>query len=342
MSKQAQSTQSLLSQMTSVYFWLIIPLIVVSSVWATYADQHPNMLPVLIYSGLTLIIVLLYGFLNEQLQRKMRLVFAAGQVIVMALVAMLTPIFKITAGPIATHNMLLIVPMHALAWSFLFVDHPGLGRMLNILLAISSSIVVAYWLKAQQMPIGLAVLMLISCSLAAQFGWRIAQLQDRAVQSEDAARHDELTGLSNRRAFNEARQAMKGSGVVAVLDLDHFKRINDDFGHDAGDRVLRAVADVLLDTLLQEMTAYRWGGEEFVVVMPKANMSEAELLLEGVRREMTKRSFVGGTQITLSIGVAVFEEQAQFEDAFLQADAALMRAKESGRDRLVVSGRAAV
>ena len=129
--------------------------------------------------------------------------------------------------------------------------------------------------------------------------------------------------------------------AVLMLDLDHFKRINDDFDHDAGDALLREIGAALLRNLRREDVACRFGGEEFVLVLPEASLADAERRAEELRGEI-KRLRVSDKgrllgPVTISIGLAAYPEHGLAGDTLLHAaDAALYRAKREGRDRVVI------
>lgn len=161
---------------------------------------------------------------------------------------------------------------------------------------------------------------------------------------------DALTGLPNRRAFEDslaremARARRHGMPLsLAVLDLDHFKRVNDVYGHAGGDDVLRTVARVAQSALRQEDLVYRIGGEEFVVLLPHTEMDEAariaERLLAALRATpVPSDACAKGIKVTASAGVAVFEDaDADGRAFFSRADAALYMAKKTGRNRVQLS-----
>ncbi len=160
---------------------------------------------------------------------------------------------------------------------------------------------------------------------------------------------DPLTGLYNRRFLEEAlarelsrASRSRTSGVLAMLDIDHFKRFNDEFGHDAGDAVLVAVAHELGGFRRGSDLACRWGGEEFLLVLAEIGLDDAVTRLEGLRRTIGElAAFHDGhalPPITVSIGLAQFPHPGRVSaDVITAADKALYRAKEGGRDRLVVS-----
>jgi diguanylate cyclase (GGDEF)-like protein len=126
--------------------------------------------------------------------------------------------------------------------------------------------------------------------------------------------------------------------VVAYADLDHFKELNDVFGHDAGDRALRMFAQVLRDALRPSDLACRYGGEEFVIVLPDCRVDESLLVLERVRQRVSLQLISGGVpSFTVSVGVASSDQAEHFDDVVDLADRALLEAKASGRDRVVVA-----
>ena len=160
------------------------------------------------------------------------------------------------------------------------------------------------------------------------------------------AMNDDLTGLLNRRAFlDEARRhfarAMRQGSPLSVLmiDIDRFKKINDDKGHDAGDAVLAAFADALRAGLRQSDLPCRYGGEEFCVLLPDTDMDGATTLAENLRRRFAAMevAFDGGMlSATISIGVAETRPgMHMIEEAISQADRALYAAKRAGRDCVI-------
>ncbi len=155
---------------------------------------------------------------------------------------------------------------------------------------------------------------------------------------------DSLTGLPNRRHFLEtagrelARMRRSGDpATVLMLDIDHFKRINDALGHAAGDEALRAVADACRRVLRESDLAGRLGGEELGVLLPGTDLPSALDVAERLRVAMAGISFAGGGGLTVSIGAsACVAADASIEQALGRADHALYRAKETGRDRVEV------
>jgi len=154
---------------------------------------------------------------------------------------------------------------------------------------------------------------------------------------------DSLTGLANRRASAEALQAeLARAGrlgtplSVVLVDLDGFKDVNDAHGHAVGDEVLRAFADVLRETLRDSDIAGRWGGEEFLLLLPGADEDGAVHLAERVRTGLSSRAIPGapGLRVTASFGVAEHRSESESQQLVAAADEALYRAKRAGKDRI--------
>lgn len=162
---------------------------------------------------------------------------------------------------------------------------------------------------------------------------------------ERAARTDSLTGLFNRRYINEqlalhCASARRHDFSVAVLifDVDHVKRLNDTFGRSAGDEALRHVADRVARSLRTEDIAGRWGGEEFIAVLPHASSDDALVVAERLRADIAGAPVALGTGddlVTLSVSVGVAAHSAELPDTLVhRAGLALQEAKRSGRNRV--------
>lgn len=179
----------------------------------------------------------------------------------------------------------------------------------------------------------------IAVNVAVAVNVSVLRLSDVAHHS--AATFDALTGLPNRVALRtradtlEARQQDTAGTALIVLDIDHFKRINDEYGHQAGDDVLTAFGALLRDEVRGDDRAYRLGGEEFAVLVPGLDLEGATDLAQRLLHA-TRRAHLAGHQLTVSAGVAVTRpgEPTSWKRLFAQADAALYRAKEDGRDRV--------
>ncbi len=162
-----------------------------------------------------------------------------------------------------------------------------------------------------------------------------AQLWDMAVT-------DSLTGLYVRRYFlvklqEELHRAERYDNIVSIVmaDLDHFKNINDTYGHDAGDRVLSAVGKFLQKNIRDVDMVARYGGEEFVIMIPEATKNSAHVLSERLRKQIAKINIKDLPSITISLGIATYPyDGSNMEDLIKKADAAMYAAKRAGRNRV--------
>ncbi|KAB0602064.1 GGDEF domain-containing protein [Cupriavidus pauculus] len=164
------------------------------------------------------------------------------------------------------------------------------------------------------------------------------RLQELAQELEYRATHDTLTGALNRGAvIDRATAALaRGSLALIVLDIDHFKRLNDDFGHPVGDAVICGVTACLKDTVCAEGVIGRVGGEEFAALLPDFMIDEAIALAERMREAIAAYRFPSpvNRQVTASFGVSWSPQGRTFEHAYGRADEALYEAKRSGRNRV--------
>lgn len=169
-----------------------------------------------------------------------------------------------------------------------------------------------------------------------------SELRQKLEEARDNARRDPLTDLPNRRAFEEAYAAQSAAGAticIAVCDVDHFKSVNDRFGHAVGDRVLKAIGEVLSQSCTGHLVA-RYGGEEFAVLFTGMSIDEARDTLDVARsRVAAKRYRLRDTdaplgEITFSAGLTLARGNEAYGTAFARADKLLYRAKSAGRNRL--------
>lgn len=179
---------------------------------------------------------------------------------------------------------------------------------------------------------------------------KLKNLQDQLKKANELlltmSNTDHLTGLYNRRFLEEAlarefqrAQRRRNNLSVLILDIDHFKRINDTYGHQRGDSVLCKVASLFRKELRDYDTAARFGGEEFIAVVPEASMTEAATIAERIRKAIERAVFNesgDALKITVSLGLATFPapEIDSAEDLIREADKALYRAKTKGRNRI--------
>jgi diguanylate cyclase (GGDEF)-like protein len=193
----------------------------------------------------------------------------------------------------------------------------------------------AYLRVVEASLLGLAALMLLTLVLTRPLLRAFRWTEEQASE----ARIDALTGLANRRAVEEILAAEISRAqrfthhlAVVLLDLDRFKEINDSFGHAAGDAMLREVSRLLISLARQGDTVGRWGGEEFVVVLPETDLVGARRFAERLRRTIESHA-VGEMKTSSSCGVATMLPQDSVEELLGAADKALYEAKSNGRNR---------
>lgn len=182
---------------------------------------------------------------------------------------------------------------------------------------------------------------LLTVLMIAAFLSIVALLQARL---EEQALVDPLTGAYNRRhleiclrAAVERLRRYQTPCTLLALDVDHFKRINDQLGHDAGDQVLRAVVELLTGRLRQIDLVFRTGGEEFVVLLGDTELTDALLVAEELRRSVANSRLLADWRVTVSTGVASLEACEECESWLKRGDLSLYQAKRSGRNRVVAS-----
>lgn len=176
---------------------------------------------------------------------------------------------------------------------------------------------------------------------------RIKRLEAELGEVSELVYQDYLTGTLNRRGLEDAferefaRSERHGIPVsFALLDVDHFKRLNDTYGHEAGDQALIHLANVVKDILRPTDTVARYGGEEFAIILPDTAAGDAVNIMTRLQRELTKRFFLHDNErilITFSAGVTQREGQEPSETLMARADGALYRAKQSGRNRVLLA-----
>lgn len=168
----------------------------------------------------------------------------------------------------------------------------------------------------------------------------------RLIEQKYQSHHDPLTQIPNRTAYNERMELEfrrwkrhKNHLCLAVIDVDHFKKINDNYGHSAGDKTLQVIAQNINRCLRSTDFIARWGGEEFVVLFPQTAISEIGKPLELIRKQVERIPFKFKEEkvtITVSVGAATFSENDEIETVFERADRALYEAKNTGRNRCII------
>jgi diguanylate cyclase len=176
---------------------------------------------------------------------------------------------------------------------------------------------------------------------------RIRELEAELEHISELVREDQLTGALNRRGLDESMDReikrsdrSKTAFSVALLDIDNFKQLNDSLGHQAGDRALVHLTQVIKETLRPADSVGRYGGEEFLVVLPETDLNAAVEAIQRLQRDLTKKFFLHNNErilVTFSAGVALRSENEEPEDLIGRADKAMYIAKKSGKNRVVAA-----
>jgi diguanylate cyclase (GGDEF)-like protein len=270
----------------------------------------------------------------------------AGPRLPMALLAALGPLgvaliglSLATSPPSGDGELLYIWPVLWVAYFF--------GRLASVLIVVWIGVVHALVLIS--LPPGVGYLdrwldVMVSVGVVAAVVNTLSERNKRLVARLEAeAREDQLTRVLNRRGFEERarvelERAVRAQAPMAAVsfDIDRFKRVNDEYGHDAGDRVLSHLGAVLRAETRGADVAARLGGEEFVVLLSGVDAEQARLYAERVRRAFSEGIQLGPSRLTVSAGVTVALAPARLEPLLQAADAGLYAAKRAGRDRTVV------
>ena len=173
----------------------------------------------------------------------------------------------------------------------------------------------------------------------------ITQLHQQKQTLEYQANHDNLTGLYNRQKINKEldkeinrHNRYKQDIAIIMLDIDHFKQVNDTYGHDVGDEVLISMAELAMQHIRNTDILARWGGEEFMLLLPEISLDEAKLVAEKLRKDIenTCLTAIKACHITSSFGVTIFKEDDNKTSFLKRVDEALYEAKETGRNQVIV------
>ena len=223
------------------------------------------------------------------------------------------------------------------AWEFLLED--------LVLGAIDQDYEVESLSKRSEYVISITVFVVISLIFPALVGFRLIDDQKRLTDEiRRLSEQDYLTSLCNRRKAHEVieneitrSRRYNSAFTVILMDIDNFKATNDAFGHNAGDKVLVEISDIIRRTIRESDNASRWGGEEFLVFCPETGIDGASSLAEKLRAGIEANEFEEVGRKTASFGIARIEHGDTVKSLISRADDALYKAKKAGKNRIVVS-----
>lgn len=169
----------------------------------------------------------------------------------------------------------------------------------------------------------------------------IHELKTMNAKLEKIATVDALTGAYNRRKFDDDLNLIIGNkencGIpfsLIFLDIDHFKTINDCFGHKRGGCVLRCISRLIIENIRVTDRLFRWGGDEFILILPEANLESAKNVAEKIKNIIQYHDFGIGQKITISIGIGEYKPDENIDQIIVRVDNALLKAKSKGRNRV--------
>ena len=331
-------TSRILSQPTLVRLMIGIALLVLPIIaWIDFQKGYIFAATVEVAAA-TALVGMIFLIRPLGIQRSTRVIL-----VVMAILAILSSVEKLESTP--NFAWFTIMP-------FLYIALGGL-RLGGFLTVAHFLIIAAFYLAFARdvveslegstwLQVGLAYL--TAAGLAISYEHVQRQLRDRLHALAD---HDPLTGLLNRRGMGkrlkELDSFLKRHQVpvtLALLDIDHFKRVNDEHGHEVGDRVLQELSGELRRIFRSSDYIARWGGEEFLIALTNSDLAASTAILERLRREIADSSAFSVSSLTLSMGVAEWHTSQDLASALSQADRALYGAKHKGRNTLVPAGSA--
>ena len=315
------------------------------SIWASFslADIH----------GMLLIVPLALSWMGAYRERGalnpwlmvgmfgvLAVIILLGYTVLGGAVYLLIPMFMILALRAHVRGVALFLTVSSITLTSLTVyGHSPFGgashwaQLANLLLFVFASGVAALFVAAQQLELRSAKSMLED-----QVAKRTLALREANQRLQALTRTDDLTSIPNRRHFMAATPQDNARGVVMMLDIDYFKSINDRFGHQAGDDVLRAVATLGRQQVRSNDLFARTGGEEFACWLPEMTVSEAIPVAERLRQVIADAEFEMPEKLSVTVSIGLSPFLRTLEETMTAADAALYDAKRAGRNRVVVAG----
>ncbi|MFP4158621.1 MAG: GGDEF domain-containing protein [Desulfobacterales bacterium] len=322
-----------------------------------------GVLPVSVIIVLTLIVLAVHGFylylFNSGLNLRLSDPSLTTVQMTVAVVLTLATMYFLDPGQArATFMMFVVIPF---LYGILGLNIKKFLKLCLVFVILYSGLILVLWKqKPQTLDPSLEVIQAISflliittiaivggfiSQLRAKVRTRNLELRQALERIEELVNIDELTGICNRRRlfdvlseessrYNRGREPFS----VCIIDIDHFKHVNDTWGHAAGDEILKAIAGSICENIRAIDTFGRYGGEEFLLVMPYTPLQGASIKAERVRQQVENMDFsdtAPGLRITISAGVAEYRAKEEPDQTLIRADNALYEAKKAGRNRVV-------
>lgn len=234
------------------------------------------------------------------------------------------------------YSALLIIPL------FQYLLRYGRKTAFVYVIASAAAIVSICLIKYQIHPANHIIVIIIMLLITCNEGLLVQENKDLRNQFFHLSIYDELTGLHNYRFLTQIykREISRANRyglplTVLLVDVDHFKRINDSYGHEKGNDVLKRIAEIIMESVREADIPARYGGEEFVIILPETDQKDGYQVAERIRQKVAGHIFHFGG-VTVSVGLASYNKTAPYQDDLLsRADTAMYSAKKNGRNRVV-------
>jgi diguanylate cyclase len=248
---------------------------------------------------------------------------------------LLVPITAAIALSLATQGVIGAFWCYPVVLFFFFVLPQRAALVCSAVLLVAATVMVHHYLT-MRITVRFAVSLILTIVMVEIIQNIVRSLQRRLLEQ---AITDPLTGAFNRRQMSaQLREALAGGrpqpSALLLIDVDHFKQINDEHGHDAGDAVLKGIVSVVRSRARKTDSLFRMGGEEFVVLLPDTSEEDAVTLADDMRTAVAASPLLEGHKVTVSIGVGLADPGDSVETWIKGTDAAMYAAKESGRNRV--------
>ncbi|WP_444996939.1 GGDEF domain-containing protein [Aliikangiella sp. IMCC44359] len=246
---------------------------------------------------------------------------------------------------IAFLNVMYIHPEYGVFWAYVLITYIFLLMKINEAFLVTCIFIPAtYYIVSPYFHTPTLIRIYSTLTLVAMFGCVVSILIERLLTKVNSLiTHDPLTKALNKHTFHSSLENALGSlqryktpATLFIFDLDLFKNINDTYGHQTGDIVLKGVSSAILKRLRESDRLFRYGGEEFAVLLSQTNQNEGEKLAEELRKIVEEQDFDLGHPVTISGGISEVQESDQINSWIERCDKALYEAKSNGRNKVVL------